>query len=192
MNARLEMTSDTTVPQVTSVTEERALKLLGNGIKPEIVAASLGITVSRISQLVSDENFATRLAELRYTNLAKHNERDSNYDSIEDKLLEKLNDNIELMHRPREIIHAISVINAAVRRGSSTPEAVIEKQTVIQLVVPVQLINKFQTNIQGQVTSIGDKDLLTIQSGSLDALLKEKRNGSPVVENRIIEYKESS
>lgn len=165
---------------VPTTTEERALSLLGSGIAPETVAASLGVSPSRISQLLSDDTFASKVATLRYENLAKHNARDSSYDSLEDALIEKMQDCIPLMHRPMEILKAISVINAAKRRGQSTPESIIEKQQIIQLQIPVQIINKFQTNLQGQVTTISTADseqnLLTIQSSSLDSLIKEKRN----------------
>lgn len=165
-----------------NITEERALALLGSGVAPETAAASLGISPARISQLLSDDNFAARVAELRYENLAKHNRRDASYDSLEDQLIEKMQDVIPLMHRPMEILKAIAVINAAKRRGQSTPESIIEKQQIINLTIPVQVINKFQTNMQGQVTTIETENttqnLLTIQSGSLDNLIKEKRNGT--------------
>lgn len=161
-------------------TESRALALLGSGISPSVVAASLGVSESRISQLLSDDAFATQVATLRYEALQKHNARDSSYDSLEDKLLEKMEDCIPLMHRPMEILKAISVINAAKRRGSSTPDSITEKQQIIQLQIPIQIINKFTTNLEGQVTTITtaqkEQSLLTIQSGSLDSLIKEKRN----------------
>lgn len=164
----------------TTTTEDRALALLGSGISPSVVAASLGVSESRISQLLSDEQFATQVATLRYEALQKHNARDSSYDSLEDKLLEKMEDCIPLMHRPMEILKAISVINAAKRRGSSTPESILEKKQTIQLQIPIQIINKFSTNMEGQVTSISTEDtvqsLLTIQSGSLDSLVKERKN----------------
>lgn len=167
----------------TTATEDRALALLGSGIAPGAVAASLGISDSRISQLLSQDEFAAKVAELRYQNLAKHNARDSAYDAVEDDLLERLRDCLPLMHRPMEILKAIQVINAAKRRGSSTPESIIEKQQIISLNIPVQIINKFQTNLQGQVTTVETSDqksqnLLTIQSGSLDAMLRERRNGN--------------
>jgi hypothetical protein len=165
---------------IRTVTESRALTLLGSGIAPHTVAASLGISPARISQLLSDENFAAQVAELRYKNLAQHNERDSAYDSVEDTLLERLKDCLPLMHRPMEIIKAIQVINGAKRRGASTPEAIVEKQSIVQLVVPVQIINKFQTNLQGQVITVGsdgnEQNLLTIQSGALEGLAKGKRD----------------
>lgn len=166
---------NTPAPAV-SVTESRALKLLGDGIAPHTVAASLGISVSRISQLLSDESFAAQVAELRYKNLAKHNERDEQYDTLEEDLIEKLKDCLPLMHRPMEILKAIQVINAAKRRGASAPEALVEKQSIVQLVVPVQIINKFQTNIDGQVVTVGEQNLLTIQSGALEGLAKRVKD----------------
>ena len=168
-----------------STVEERALALLGSGVSPVSVAASLGVTEARISQLLSDDTFAAQVATLRYESLAKHNRRDSSYDSLEDALIEKMEDCIPLMHRPMEILKAISVINAAKRRGQSTPDSITEKQQIIQLNIPVQIINKFTTNMDGQVTTVTanskEHSLLTIQSGSLDSLVKEKRNAALLV-----------
>lgn len=167
-----------------TTTEERALSLLGSGVTPVQVAAAIGVSESRISQLLSEDSFAARVAELRYENLAKHNARDSSYDALEDALIEKMQDVLPLMHRPMEILKALSVINAAKRRGQSTPESIIEKQQIIQLTMPIQIINKFQANIHGQVTSVGAQDLLTIQSGALDNLVKRRlpQNETPIQE----------
>lgn len=176
-------------------TESRALVLLGQGIAPETVAASLGLSPSRISQLLSDESFLAKVSELRFESLSKHNARDSKYDTLEDALLVQLEDCIPLIHRPMELIKAISVLNAAKRRGSSTPDAMIAKQQVINLTVPVQIIQKFQTNLQGQVTKVGDQELITIQSGSLENLVKknkELQNGGPTVDNGKIEAERSA
>ena len=67
--------------------EDRALSLLGSGISAESAATALGVSPSRISQLLSAPEFAEQVAELRYNNLQQHNHRDANYDSLEDKLL---------------------------------------------------------------------------------------------------------
>ena len=175
-------TAATPLP-VVSVIEERALTLLGEGIEPTIIAASLGITPGRISQLLSDESFAAKVAELRYNNLAKHNERDNRYDLVESQLIERLEDNLPLMHRPMELLRAIQVINGAKRRGSSVPAAIVEKQAIVQLIVPIQILNKFQVNVQGQVVTVGEQDLLTIQSGALDGLVKSRLVESEFEEN---------
>ena len=155
-----------TATQNTSL-EERALTLLGQGIAASTVAATCGVSESRISQLLSDENFASQVSELRFANLQKHNDRDNNADSIEDKLLEKFSDLLPLMTRPMEVARAYQIVNQAKRRGSSSADAVLQKQTIVQLVMPAQIVQKFQVNQQNHVIQAGDQTLLTLQSGSL-------------------------
>lgn len=152
---------------IATSTEERALALLGSGLGPEVVANALGLSVSRISQLLSTEEFAAQVAALRFTALSRHNERDASYDSLEDNLLERLRDCLPLMHRPMEILKAIAVINAAKRRGMSSPEQITPQQTVINLNMPTTIIQKFTKNIQNQVVQVDGQTLLTIQSNTL-------------------------
>ncbi len=146
---------------------ERALKLLGNGVSQEAVASALGVSPSYITQLLSIEEFADRVSELRYEHLQKHNERDDSYDAIEDELIEKMRQSIPLMIRPMEILKGISVINAAKRRGSSTPESITNKSVQVSLVMPVQLIQKYTQNINNQVIAVSGQELVTIDSKSL-------------------------
>ena len=150
-----------------TTTEGRALALLGAGVSPEQVASAIGVTVSRISQLLSDSEFAAEVAELRYQSLAKHNALDNKYDTLEDTLVDKIGTLIPYMMRPGEVLKAIQVINAAKRRGQSTPEQITNQQTVVTITMPTLIVNKFITNVNNQVIQAGNQELLTIQSGSL-------------------------
>lgn len=166
---------------MTNSTDSRVLTLLGQGLGAEVVASAIGISPSRVSQLLSDATFAAQVAELRFQNLAKHNERDSSYDALEDKLLEKMRDLLPFMMKPMEVLKAISIINAAKRRGSSTPESIIGQQTVVQLVMPTQIINNFtaqkiETNINNQVVRAGQTDLITVQSSAMNQLLSRSKS----------------
>lgn len=154
-------------PTTSTSTEERALKLLGTGVSAEQVAAALGVTPARISQLLADENFAAQVAELKYTNLLSHSQRDDQADTIEDKLLAKIENLLPLMMRPMEAIKAYQVINGAKRRGSQGLQGAVATQTIVQIAVPVQITQKFITTPQNQVVQAGEQQLLTIQSGSL-------------------------
>jgi hypothetical protein len=154
-------------------TEERAIKLLGNGLAPEQVATAVGVTPSRISQLLADQTFATAVAELRFQNLQRHNDTDAAYDDLEDALIEKLADVLPLMVRPQEILRAIQVVNGAKRRGQSAPEQVVHQNTVVNLVMPTQIIQKFQMNSNNQITSAGTQTLETIQSHTLLSKAKD-------------------
>jgi len=150
-----------------SNTEQRILSLLGQGIAAEKVASALGITPARISQLLSDKNFAEKVTELRYNNLQSHNLRDSSYDEIEDQLILKLKKTVPLMFRPETILKAIQVINSAKRRGQSAPDQVVNQNTVVNLILPTQITQKFTTNINNQVIKAGEQELITIKSDSL-------------------------
>lgn len=148
-------------------TRERALQLLGVGVPPESVASACGVTVSQISQLVSDESFALELAELKFQNLARHNERDNKYDALEDSLLDRLDDMKCLMTRPIEILKAIQVVNSAKRRGASAPTQITSQANLVQITLPSIIVNKFTTNIQNQVIQANGQELLTMQAGTL-------------------------
>lgn len=152
-------------------TESRALILLGQGLGPETVASAIGVSVSRISQLLSETEFAAAVAELRFKNLSKHNERDNEYDKLEDELITKMRDLMPFMVRPMEVARVLQIINAAKRRGSSTPESITNQQTVVQLNMPVSIYQKFTVNANNQVIQAGQQQLITVQSGNMSKLL---------------------
>lgn len=171
--------------------ESRALELLGSGISPVQTAAALGISESRISQLLSEETFATAVAQKRFTLLQANNARDSKYDAIEDALLDKLRDVLDYMVRPMEIIRALTLINSAKRRGSSAPEVMHNQQTVVNLVMPTQIINKFTVNTHNQVIKTEDRNLITIQSSALQNKLKALKE-SRVLPNQTNQTNQSA
>ncbi len=153
----------------TSSTEERALALLGSGIAVESVASALGVTPSRISQLMADTDFANEVATLRYNNLQKHNVRDNAYDQLEDRLLDKMNRLLPLMLKPTDVLRALQTVNNAKRRGQSAPDQVINSQTIVNLTLPTIIANTYavQTNVDNQVIKAGEQELLTMPSGEL-------------------------
>lgn len=154
-------------PGQTSSTEEKALHLLGSGVGAEQVASALGVTPSRIAQLLAVESFAVQVAALRYESLQKHNKRDGAYDSLEDKLLEKLERSLSLMVKPETILKAIAIVNGAKRRGQSAPQQVTNTQNVVQLILPQIIAKQFTVNLDNQVIRAGDQELLTMPSGNL-------------------------
>lgn len=159
----------------TTSTEERALVLLGQGIKSEMVAAALGVTAARISQLISDPEFARKVSELRFSNLSKHSERDNAYDEIEDELLARMKELLPMMYKPHEVLSALVKVNAAIRRGQSAPETILGTKEVVTLTMPVVLMQQFNQNISvnvnNQVVRAGDQELVTVQSVRMNELL---------------------
>jgi hypothetical protein len=154
-------------PGVTSSVEDKALALLGAGVDPESTAAALGVTASRISQLLAEKSFADKVSELKYAALTEHNVRDNAYDKLEDKLLVKLDASLPLLIRPESILKAMSIVNGAKRRGHTTTNQISNSQTVVNLTLPTVIVNKFVTDINNQVIKAGNQELMTMASGNL-------------------------
>ena len=150
-----------------TATQERALTLLGAGVPQEVVASALGVTPGYVSQLLSNEDFAAEVVQLKFKALTANNARDQNYNKMEDRLLEKLERSLPLIIRPETILGALKIVNGAARRGHDTASTIVDKQNIVSVLLPVQIIQQFTTNIHNQVIKTGDKDLLTIQSSEL-------------------------
>jgi hypothetical protein len=168
----------------TSTIEDRALTLLGQGVPPTAVANALGVDPSRISQLLSEDDFAQKVIERKFESLSKNNERDLSIDEIEDKLIKKLENCLPFMTRPMEILKSFQVLNAAKRRGMTQSEDLTQKQTIIQLNIPTIILDKFQTNVHNQVVQVGSQSLVTIQSGEMIKQL-EAHNATPKLHHTI-------
>lgn len=149
----------------------KILEMLGNGLSPEVASSALGVSPGYISQLVSTEEFARQVAELRFTNLQANTARDRRYDSLEDKLADKLQDLLPMMFKPMEVIRALATINSLKRRGATAPENTVINQTIVQLTLPAALTSRFVTDSANQVVAVGDQDLITIKSTQLSANL---------------------
>lgn len=166
-----------------TTTEERALSLLGQGVPPTAVANALGVDISRISQLLSNDDFALKVVEKKFEALSKNNERDGAIDSLEDKLLEKLKETLPFMTRPMEILKSFQVLNMAKRRGQTSPESLTSKQTIVQLNIPQIVLNAFTSNIHNQIVQIGEQSLVTIPSNQL---LKQAEAQNVAIKNEQI------
>lgn len=168
--------------KTSTITEDRALSLLGSGIPPENVASALGVTAGRISQLLADETFADQVATLRYENLQKHNTRDATYDTLEDTLITKLQKQIPMMIRPMDTVRALQAVNGAKRRGQSAPEQVTNQQNIVALVLPTVIAQRFTTNITNQVIKAGDQELVTMQASNLLAKAEAREKDRNLLE----------
>lgn len=158
--------------------EERALMMLGSGAPAHVVAAALGVTESRISQMMAVEEFAQAVQDLRFKNLQKHTVIDEKYTSLEEKLLEKLDKVLPLMTKPRDVLAAVQVVNNAKRRGAQLSQDAHTTSQVVNLTLPVQIVHKYISNVNNQVVEVQNGQgeattLVTASSGSLDRLARE-------------------
>lgn len=155
--------------------KDRILKMLGNGLSASVVAQAVGCDPSYISQLMQDEVFALEVAKLRCMEVEEEIARDNKYDQLEDLLLEKLENILPMLMRPRDILEALTRVNAAKRRATvGQPQDLGQKTTIVQLILPQVAISKFQLNSQGEVIEVGNRPLINLPAAEL---LKSLENG---------------
>lgn len=155
--------------------EQRAIALLGAGVIPSAVAKAVGISDSRISQLLADPEIAKQVAEARFNSLLEETERDKKYDNLEDALLAKCEKLLPYMNRPMEVFRALIEVNKAKRRGASAPESLTESTRPVQITIPVVVSTKFMVSANNQVIQAGEQPLVTIQAAQLDRMLENVR-----------------
>lgn len=156
--------------------KDKILKLLGQGLSPGVVASAVGCDASYISQLMTEDDFALEVAKLRCENLEEASTRDKKYDSIEDRLLEKLENVLPFMLKPRDILDAISRINAAKRRGANplTNTDLHQKTTIINLQLPAITLQHFTLNERHEVIEVGKRALVNMPASALMKSLEER------------------
>ena len=167
-----------------TATESKALELLGAGFDPSVVASACGVSPSRISQLLSREDFAEVVAIKRYEALQKNNLRDQKYDNLEDELLDRLEKSLAMVFDPLKLARLLMVVNGAKRRGAATPESISQRAPTATLNVPTLLINHFSTtlNVNNQVVQVTSPQtneshsLVTIASNALESLRESHGN----------------
>lgn len=156
----------------------RICKLLGQGIEAHRVASAVGVDASYISQLLSDDAFKERVQELKLANLTESTERDRRYDKLEDKLLAKIEQDVDnnplAFKSTTEKVRNLVAINGLKRRGANGDNMVnTVNNTVVQLMLPTQLMQRYIKDVNNQIVQAGDKNLLTMQSSQLEVISNE-------------------
>jgi transcriptional regulator with XRE-family HTH domain len=156
-----------------SIDKEKVLAMLGNGVSNEQVASALGCTHGYISQLMADESFSERVVALRVATLTEAASRDKRINVIEDKLIEKLEEAIEFVTKPRDIKEMFATVNAAKRRGVSSTEAMTINQQIVNLNIPPVVVRNFVQNTEGEVIEVEGQAMITMPAHQLLKSLME-------------------
>lgn len=163
---------------------EKIAQLLIQGYPPGQVANAVACSPSFVSQLLSNEEFAMRVANERLSlTMEKHQQYtdiDNNYDNIEDQLLKKLGTLLPYINKPSEILATLRQVNSAVRK-SSRPLATGQDQqsNVVSLTLPAHMLKSMQVAIKlddsAQIVEVAGKSMATLPSLALHERLPELR-----------------
>lgn len=166
--------------------KQKILEMLGNGYTQELVATSLGVSPSLVSQYLSDEEFASAVIARRYERLNKHTARDDRLDGMEDELIKKLEDMLGMVYKPMEVARLLQLVNGLKRRGagSDPTAATIINNQVVNLQLPPAIVQHFTADINNQVVEVIEStqpaeqqrhSLITMSAGNLQQLAKARR-----------------
>lgn len=145
---------------------KQLVKLAARGTPVGQIARILGVTDGAVSKALAEPKLAELVNDMRFTEEAVVQDQDSKLNRIQAKLVDKLEESIDLIHKPIELISAIEKLAKVPRRSTGeTPVTASNQTTVVQLSLPYaakQLL--LQTNSQNQVVQAGDQTLVTMQS----------------------------
>lgn len=155
---------------------EKIAQLLIQGYPPGQVANAVACSPSFVSQLLSNEEFAMRVANERLSLTMEKNQQytdiDNAYDDIEDQLLKKLGTLLPYINKPSEILATLRQVNSAVRKSSRPVASNQEKQgDLVSLTLPAHMLKSMQVSIKmdeaSQIVEVAGKSMATLPSLSL-------------------------
>lgn len=168
-----------------STTQSTALKLLGQGISAVMVASTIGVSESLVSQFLADRRFSDEVTKLKLSGLQKQTGIDHKYMEAEDRLVDKLLNAIPIMNRPMDILRGLQVVNATKRRGMADAGVVNQTTQIVQITLPGMFAAKFVTNAKNQIVEVqdneGSRSLITTTPAALDRLAQEANRDATLV-----------
>lgn len=167
-----------------SKVEEQIKELLGQGLSNTVVASAVGCSPGLITQLLSDETFSQEVTTLRAASLTAATKRDRSIDTIEDKLIARLHSIADYIHKPMEIVAALSAVNKMVRRGNPAQQGHVINQTVVNLNLPSRSLQEYVKSAQGEVIEVAGQSLVTMPAAQLLNKLKQTAQEEGNVQNR--------
>lgn len=170
--------------------EQRIKEMLGFGISQEAVANAVGVTPGYISQLMSQEDFASSVADLKITHTVAATQRDLSYDALEDKLLHTMHDMVDQgrFQKPEQVLMALRTSNQMIRRGQTSNSPSKQMAVVINLQLPRAIRDHFipdmtkketfKTNSNGEVIEVNGHTTVTMGSKQLvKQIIDQKKEG---------------
>ena len=161
---------------------DRIKELLGCGLPGTVVASSVGVDPSYITQLMEVEEFKNEVLVLRARNAEGAIKRDGIWDDLENKALEKMAQLLPLVTRPADIIRIAQIANTAKRTARELADGAETASPIVHLHVPPGASVHFQMNQQAQVVEIDGRSTAPLPMKKLNEELlarKQVRIGAP-------------
>jgi hypothetical protein len=174
--------------------QTRIVNLLKQGIPANRVAAILDCEPSYISQLVNGNNLIEEEVQgARGAKIEADLERDTKLNSIEDKLIDKVDKLVDspwTFTNPMEAVRALKEINSMKRKaeGNLHGDDNSSMNLVVNLTLPKTILNNFLAfDTNNQITKIGDTSLVTIDTANLNTIALKPKEINKQLEQKMEE-----
>lgn len=156
--------------------EDRIVELLGAGLAQSVVAESVGVDASYVSQLVAREDIAARVATLRAQKAAEFVEHDTNIHTLEKLALERIGKMLPLTSDVMKLTKVFQVLNGARR---SMDHGIAQQQatpaTVVNITLPPAAQLHFKLTPDRQVIEIEGRSMVPMPSHQVAAQLRAQK-----------------
>jgi hypothetical protein len=159
--------------------KEQILSLLASGVSNSQIAKATGTSESYVSQVKTDNPQTLPISSI-----------DSKYNSMEERLADKLDEFLPLINKPQEILAALVRINSLKRRsqdGISSINSSHVTNNVVQITLPAYMATRFQTNANNEVIAVNDRSLVTMGNKEVIANLANYESTSKRLSRNITE-----
>lgn len=165
--------------------KDQAAMMLGRGMSPQNVARVLGISRGLISQYKQDEGFKLEVADMLMERNLATSLRDERIDNLEDSAIGRLEDVMQFISKPMELVAVLKTVNSLVRRSS--PEMGMDgelKRDVVTVELPRGMIGKvtLEFNTSNEVVQANGREMRTIDSV---ALIKGVDKGAKSIDGKL-------
>lgn len=181
---------ETTLPNIDPSKEKkvyngtalRLIKLLGSGCTAAEASRACGVDESYTSQLKDEPEFIRQVNELVVKTMADQSQIDENYNDIEKNMSKRLLELSQFVFDPDKALRLAKFANEAKRKvavipGSGNNGAGNGDGTTyvapVTLILPTQIINEFIVNPMGEIVGVNGKELVTLPSKHIDALVNK-------------------
>jgi predicted transcriptional regulator len=173
----------------------KVMNLLAAGVTETEAAKACGIDQSLVSQYKKEKDFMDQLHEKINIAMQDATHVDDNFNKIEKKLSDRLLSMADMMFHPDQVLRTLKFVNEAKRKtqpilpGAGTSEAAKLAPTI--LVLPTVVVKEFTVNPNNEVVGVGNKSLNTLNTTSLNELVKQRKR-EPVTVNGIVKKQNGS
>lgn len=156
--------------------EEKIIELLGAGVKPSVVAASVGCDPSYVSQLMEKEEVAARVQDLRAQAAAEMVGKDKDITDIEQLALNRIKTLLPMQTNLALVTKVFQAMNGA-RKSTDIglAQAGAQPSAIVSLSLPAASEVFLKITTDNQVVEIAGRSMVPLPSNQVAQKLREKQ-----------------